>query len=164
MIRKAGLGAFALLLTGTAWATEAVAPDPTLPAVLGEAALAAGFTPDPFEVAVEAGGPIDLATVPDLAAIGCVGHVAAAPTYVIDYTPGEGVPLIIRALSGADLVLLISVPDGSWRCNDDSPINENPLIQWSEPPAGRYVVWVGTFRTVVVPGTLRISGRADTPE
>ena len=50
-----------------------------------------------------------------------------------------------------DITLLVRLPDGRWRCNDDNGMPDwgqplSPNIQMTEPATGQYSVWVGTWR------------------
>src|SRR5688500_758964 len=112
MLRRVALIATGTLLLGM---SGLAAQDYTLPPLSGEIKLADGFVPDPHTTEVEAGGPIALTA--NLAQ-GCVGFVSNAPNLRVYYTAGSN-PLVIRAESATDLVLLVNTPDGAWQCNDD---------------------------------------------
>ncbi|MEZ6022672.1 MAG: hypothetical protein R3C16_04490 [Hyphomonadaceae bacterium] len=118
--------------------------------------LDSGFLPDPHEVQVEAGGPLDAsATAPD-----CIGQVSRRATVSLRYTAGT-LPLIISAVSEADTTLVVRAPDGSWTCNDDYD-GLDPQVSWANPQSGRYQVWVGRFAiNETAPATLRISEIAE---
>ncbi len=128
--------------------------DPFLPANFGEVTLAAGFTPDPHTVPLQAGGTIDAqAGVPGGA---CSGFVTAAPDYKLNYTPGA-YTLEISVLSSVDTTLIINDPNGNWICDDDGGGNLNPLVTINNPASGRYDIWVGTFSAGgTQPATLNI--------
>jgi len=100
------------------------APDWALDPAYGAIELAAGFMPDPHQIAIAAGGGIDASSV------GCVGWV--------------GLPLIFSAQSDADTVLLVNDAEGNWLCNDDTN-GFNPVISITNPTSGQYDVWVGTY-------------------
>lgn len=114
--------------------------DPRLDAAFGQARLDEGFMPDPHRVRLTAGGPIAAATV----ASGCVGQVAAAPDYRIEYSAGAA-PLIFRTRSGGDTTLLINDPQGRWICDDDSGGGVDAEIRLSRPASGVYDIWVGAY-------------------
>lgn len=119
--------------------TSSGAPDWSLDPAYGTVELAAGFMPDPHQIAIAAGGGIDASVV------GCVGWVAAAPDYRVNWTAGSnGLPLIFSAQSDADTVLLVNDAQGNWLCNDDTN-GFNPVISIENPPSGQYDVWVGTY-------------------
>ena len=59
-----------------------------------------------------------------------------------------------------DASLVVNLPDGTWVCNDDSPLNLtiDPLIVLSDPLEGQYDIWVGTFEDGGwIPGELNIT-------
>jgi hypothetical protein len=142
-----------------ALATPAAAQDTTVTPSFGALALRAGFRPDPLTRLIPAGGSVDVRqTVP-----GCVGFIANAPDFRIDFTPGSaGAPLIFSVASQIDTTLVIHAPDGRWVCDDDGGrLLGNPSITFASPAAGRYDVWVGAY----APGApqaslLTISARA----
>ncbi len=112
------------------------AQDWSSPPTYGEADLEWGFTPDPYVVELDAGGPVDLS------GIGYVGYVNEAPDFDLYYDAGD-FPLTIRVESKADTVLLISDPDGNWLFNDDEQ-GLNPGITLRKAKSGLYDIWVGT--------------------
>lgn len=103
--------------------------------------LQTGFTPDPYEVRVLAGG-----TVPNpIDGVGCVGYIAASqPDVNLTYSAGTVWDLGFYVESGSDTALLIRAPDGSWHCNDDSD-GLDPRYTFDLPLSGTYNVWVATF-------------------
>ncbi len=105
----------------------------------GRAALISGFEPDPHNVNVNAGGPIEASTV----SADCAGRVASRPSFSLRYRSGA-LPLIISATSEADTTLVVRAPDRSWHCNDDS-VGLDPAVRFDVPTTGRYQIWVGTF-------------------
>ncbi len=77
---------------------------------------------------------------------GCPGFVASIPDLVVDLAE----PTILRvdaSSDDADLVLMLHAPDGSLTCDDDDGMGNSPRIA-KRLPAGRYPIWVGTFRPV----------------
>src|SRR5690606_32700681 len=117
----------------------------------------AGFTPDPHEVNMTAGGTLDA----DQLGGNCVGRIATAPDYRLYYTPGT-YPLYIGVNSGADTTLAINTPSGSWVCDDDGgSIGTNPLVTFSKPLSGRYDIYVGTYGSDTARATLTISEVGD---
>jgi hypothetical protein len=119
-------------------------PDFTLDPAYGSIDLASGFEPDPHRVSIAAGGEIAASTI---GAPGCVGWIARAPDYRVNWTAGNGsLPLIFSVRSDADTTLVVNAPDGSWVCDDDGG-NEglNPSISFAQPGSGQYDIWVGTF-------------------
>lgn len=118
-------------------------PDFSLDPAYGAVDLQAGFTPDPHTKEIAAGGTIDASSLGG----NCVGWVARAPDYRVNWTAGSGAnPLIFSVQSDADTTLVINDAQGNWVCDDDGG-NEglNPAISFSNPVSGQYDVWVGTF-------------------
>lgn len=109
----------------------------------GTDTLNGGFTPDPFVIAVVAGGYDDPAGVAD----GCNGYISGdQPDYRLNYQPST-YTLGIFVDSEVDTTLIVNAPDGSWHCNDDSSSldSSNPGISFSDPLDGNYDIWVGTY-------------------
>ena len=118
----------------------------------GSHSLQAGFMPDPVTQPVRAGGAMDLGTQERFqdatSGAQCVGFVnAGQPDYQLTY--GGGAHLQIGARSSDDVTLLINMPDGSWRCVDDT-VGFNPSLAFEPAPSGVYDVWVGTFGEEIV--------------
>ncbi|MFP4509989.1 MAG: hypothetical protein ACLFNQ_07640 [Spirochaetaceae bacterium] len=122
--------------------------DPTF----GSVELNAGFVPDPNTVELTAGGNVDLS------GRGFSGYVADAPDFNLTYEANGSWPLVIRAESDSDLVLLVNAPDGSWHYNDDySGYGFNSAVVFENPQSGLYNIWVGTYGSSTAPATLYIS-------
>jgi len=119
-------------------------PDFSLDPSYGAIELAAGFTPDPHTVAVAAGGELDATSI---GVPGCVGSIARAPDYRVNWTAGSGsLPLIFSVASDADTTLVINDAAGNWLCDDDGGAEGmNPSIRIENPQSGQYDVWVGTY-------------------
>lgn len=115
--------------------------------------LQAGFTPDPREVQVRAGGPDDAENL----GVGCTGFIDfRQPDVNVTYQSGQ-YPLYISVQAQADTTLVVNLPNGSWICNDDFE-GTNPGIVIQRPQSGLYNIWVGTFdRGQLQPSTLRVS-------
>lgn len=116
-------------------------PDWTLRPTYETVSLRGGFTPDPYRVRLQAGGPI---RANDTLGGSCVGFISEAPDVRLNFQPGS-LPLIISVASSADTTLVINGPDGGWYCNDDGGVGTNPSIRWDRPMAGQYDIWVGTW-------------------
>ena len=117
------------------------AQDPNLKATFGEKELKAGFTPDPFTVKIQAGGPLEVEKA------GFKQYIAKEPDFRLVYEAGN-FPLFIRAECATDTALLVNLPDGTWVADDDSGGNLNPMIKINNPKSGRYEIWVGTIEKV----------------
>jgi len=112
-----------------------------LPGLYGSETLVAGFAPDPHTIVMQAGGEVDI-----FEAVGqeCRGFTTTAPSYELTYQAGD-LDLYISAYSDRDTTLVVNMPDGSWRCDDDSAGSLNPGLHFNEPVSGQYRVWVGTY-------------------
>jgi len=117
----------------------AAAIDPAATPGFGETTLTAGFSPDPTTVDITAGGIIDAGTIDGA----CNGFVTAEPTYRLTYAAASW-PLILSAVSEADLTIVVRTPDGEFLCNDDTN-GANPAVRIEQPDAGAYEIWVGTY-------------------
>ena len=117
--------------------------DFTLDPNFGSTDLTAGFTPDPFTVAVVSGGPIDAEYLDG----GCDGWATAAPDYQVTYTSGDQSLLRFYFVpdTTGDATLIINTPDGEWVCGDDSFEGLDPTVDFDDPEGGRYDVWIGSF-------------------
>lgn len=114
--------------------------DPRAPATFGDIRLSSGFTPDPYRVDIVSGGSINATTI----ANGCVGMVARAPDFRVNYSAGT-LPLIFGVTSSFDTTLVINGPNGRWYCDDDSGEGTNPLMSIPSPQSGIYDVYVGAY-------------------
>ncbi|WP_417489844.1 hypothetical protein [Maricaulis sp.] len=112
-----------------------------LPANYGSVSLQAGFIPDPHNLALQAGGDVDI-----YEALGqnCRGFSTTAPDYNLNYAAGT-LDLYISATSNADTTLVVNSPDGGWHCDDDGAGNLNPGVHFDQPASGVYNIWVGTY-------------------
>lgn len=133
---------------------EDVQPNPAAPPTYGDVALAAGFTPDPYEVRIQAGGPIDGADALDPA---CAGFIAAAPDINFEYQ-AAGRPLYLYMDADADTTLIVNGPNDRWYCDDDSGNGLNAAVIILRPLTGTYHIWVGTYRAGAIhPASIMIS-------
>lgn len=139
-------------------------PDWRLNPSYGSISLRGGFSPDPYRVDLQSGGPLrvndlvsDNGSTPARRDSRCRGYIAEAPDFRLDFSPGS-LPLIISVGASADTTLVINGPDGSWYCDDDSGQGTNPSIRWDRPMPGRYDIWVGTWASASLrDATLTIS-------
>lgn len=124
--------------------TTGEVPDFSLDPTFGAADLTSGFQPDPHTVSIAAGGTLNAASI---GVAGCVGSIASAPDYRVNWTAGSGaLPLIFSVASETDTTLVINDAEGNWVCDDDSGnAGMNPMIRFDQPAAGQYDVWVGTY-------------------
>jgi hypothetical protein len=129
---------------GPSQSASAGGPDFTLDPAYGTIALAAGFQPDPHTQAIAAGGSIDASS---LGQPGCVGFIAQAPDYRVNWTAGSGaLPLIFSVAAEADTTLVINDAQGNWVCDDDGgDSGMNPSVRFENAASGQYDIWVGTY-------------------
>lgn len=136
------------LLAVPAARAQNVAADPTF----GVVRLNGGFLPDPHQVALVAGGSLEVNRGR------CTyGHVADAPDVDFYYDGNGARTLYIYASSSEDVTLLINLPDGTWVCDDDGLGGTDPLVVVRNAPDGLYNIWVGTYRGGTARATLYIS-------
>ena len=121
----------------------------------GAVSLAPGFQPDPHTVAIVSGGEVDASYLEG----GCTGYAAVAPDYRLTWGGGGDLRIGFEADEGGDTTLLLNLPDGSWRCNDDrDPGRYDPLVVVQEAPAGQYDIWIASYRAgTFVEGSLRVT-------
>ncbi|WP_420430638.1 hypothetical protein [Hyphobacterium sp.] len=130
--------------------------NPALTANYGSRSLQTGFTPDPLNIPISAGGDVDVREVgPD----GCWGYATAAPDFELSYAAGSTFDLYLSATSERDTVMIVNGPDGNWYCNDDGSEGLNPGLRFENPQSGVYDIWVGTYSSSAgtPPATLHIS-------
>ena len=123
----------------------------------GTAELAAGFLPDPFTVGITSGGPCNASVSTGSQ---CVGYTTAAPDFRLRWSGRSSrIRIFFQAQGGGDTTLIINGPSGSWYCNDDSS-NFNPMVEFINPGAGQYDIWVGSYnQNEGIGGTLSITER-----
>ena len=134
--RLTAAAATALILV----AGPAVAQDYNLDPTFGVINLMTGYVPDPAVIPLVAGGDIDASSLGDT----CLGFIADAPDFRVNYEAGTDFPLIISAVSDADTTLVVNAADGGWHCNDDFD-GLNPAITFEAPTSGQYDIWVGVY-------------------
>jgi hypothetical protein len=135
----------------------------------GTHGLRTGFTPDPWPFRITAGGGRNPVSLADLGIAGCPqGFVTPQPDFRFNFGAGQSFNLLrfyVITHNQADAVLLINEPNGTYRCNDDHGHSEwgdgnrlMPAIDYNNPPAGRYDIWVGTYQpSARNPGTLYVT-------
>lgn len=129
-------------------------PARLLPALcLAFAALTASAQPmqpdaPPAEATLRLAAPDEGSATFDVRAVAasgmpaCPGHIdPAAPDVVVEWAGGD---LQVWVRAEFDATLMVSGPDGAWRCNDDAE-GTSPVVSWDGAPAGRYAVWLGSF-------------------
>jgi len=134
-------------------AGPAVQPDVMADPLYGTMNLTAGFTPDPQQMEVLAGGPNSA----DPLGPACRGYInAMQPDARLNFEAGR-LPLYIYVRSQADTTLAVNLPNGQWVCNDDSQ-GLNPAVPVQPAMSGQYDIWVGTYSPgPTPPATLYVS-------
>ena len=135
-------------------ATPSFAQDYSADPTYGSETLQSGFTPDPFQFNLTAGGATD---VSDSIGGSCRGFVADAPDFDLIFEAGSDYPLAISVAAGEDTTLVINGPDGRWYCDDDSGDGVNPSVVFRNPDSGLYNIWVGTYENDMTSATLAVS-------
>lgn len=148
MNRLLGVAAAALLFAG-----PVAAQDWSANPHAGTVRLSAGFTPDPYNISITAGGTIQASE----RFSGCRGYISHAPDVRLHWSSGNNLPLIISVSSQRDTTLVVNGPNGSWYCDDDSGEGLNPSLRFGSPMSGQYDIWIGSYGGDYVSGTLSIS-------
>ncbi|MFG1498158.1 hypothetical protein ABMA57_16110 [Saccharospirillum sp. HFRX-1] len=105
--------------------------------------LAVGFLPDPYVVALTAGGEHAASETHQ----SCSGFISNAPDVDLNYNAGSH-SLSLYVDSNADTTLVVYDPDGNWHCSDDfasDSAGTNPGVVLSSPASGNYNIWIGTY-------------------
>lgn len=120
----------------------------------GQVALDSGFTPDPYQVNIVAGGSVNASRLGN----GCTGMIANAPDFRLIYSAGS-LPLSIRAIGevGSDTALVINTPNGDWVCDDDSFGDLDPKVVFRRPQSGQYDIWVASVSGTPADTVLQIT-------
>ena len=169
IVGPAGVLSLVALLSSCASSAPAPAADPSAvhsggepnwraAPTYGTINLAAGFSPDPYLRAIQAGGSNEVT----LGGSECTGYIhAAAPDLDLNYDAGQ-YQLAIYAKSDTDITLIVNAADGRWYCSDDYD-GTDPAIVFNNPPSGNYNIWIGTYRATSTPlpeSVLYVSERA----
>ena len=110
----------------------------------GTYSLATGFSPDPTNYTVTAGGTVEASSSLTTPTGTCyAGWVATTPDVRVHYTAGT-LPLRFYVDSPTDTTLVIHSPDGRWYCNDDA-VGLSPVLDFPGPLSGQYDVFIGTY-------------------
>jgi hypothetical protein len=128
--------------------------DPESPPLFGSATLESGFSPDPYQVDVEAGGSVDTS---DLSP--ACGYTSFHPVFVLDWDGGAEpfLRLFFTPDNEAITSLLVHTPDGEWLCEN------GPVLDLPAAAPGEYAIWVGTpEKGTLVDGSLSITGTRET--
>jgi hypothetical protein len=115
--------------------------DYTLPPTYGEVNLGAGFTPDPYQVSVNAGGNVNVSYLGS----SCSGFTGEAPDVRLNFSGGGASLIRLYYIAGQDSTLVINDPYGNFYCVDDSFGTVNPTIDFNNPAGGTYDIWVASY-------------------
>lgn len=117
--------------------------------------LGPGFAPQPTTQSGMALGVTDASTLNP----SCVGLIPNDPQHTVNVTaPIPNLRIMVR--SNADTTLVVRLPDGSYRCNDDTD-GLNPLVE-GPVGVGTVQVFVGAYSTDSA-GTLYTIGFTEQP-
>jgi SAM-dependent methyltransferase len=112
---------------------------PTQSSNFGTVKLNKSFSPDPHTTQGTSGGGIQASSFH----ADCSGWVASTPDHLLEL-PETLDFLKIFAQSSGNTTLVIKMPDGKYRCNDDT-YEHNPALHgsWEQ---GTYKIWLGSFK------------------
>lgn len=125
--------------------------DYRLAANYGGIQINAGFREDPHVLEMHSGatpnGFVDITSLQ--IDTECRGFSTPSPDYKVLWTgQSQGFRIMFysddRTTSG-DTVLIVNLPDGSWRCVDDSFNTTNPTVDILNPAEGQYDIWVASY-------------------
>lgn len=120
----------------------------------GEVNVDSGFVPDPRTKDIVSGGEVDVSYLGGA----CAGFASAQPDYRVKYAAGSATLLRFYFEGAGDATLVINDPDGNYWCNDDSYGSRSPTIDFPDPIAGTYDIWVGSYaQDSPILGTLSIT-------
>jgi len=154
--RTFAIGALTLTL-GASLAAAQDALTPTAEPSFGSVPLSDNIQIDPYIVTLLSGGSIDASTLN--LGDACVGYIAPAPDYRVTWE-GTTSPLRFYFASDGDTTMVVMGPDSQAICNDDG-FGLDPMIEITNPAAGDYNVWVGSYEEdEFAPGYLMISKQA----
>jgi hypothetical protein len=110
----------------------------------GTIRLSRNFTPDPKIYRGTSGGSIRASGLSS----NCSGWISRAPDHVMILLNSFDF-LRIFAESSSDITLVVRMPNGDYRCNDDT-YGTNPALdgRWS---SGRYQIWIGSYKEGEMP-------------
>lgn len=134
MLRGVLAGAFLVLA-----APALACPDWQGAPHFGQINLSAGFEPDPYVRNITAGGTTNLSSC----GVDWAGYVTTRPDFDL-YWSGTSPRLTIAVQAGADAILLVNAPDGTWYYNDDYN-GTNPAVIFQNPQEGLYDIWIGSY-------------------
>ncbi len=132
---------FAALAFALAGAPALACPDWQQRPNFGTIDLTAGFENDPAVYRITAGGTHNIERC---FRNGEAGFVTVRPDFDLNWHGNSAQLTIAVEVRGADAVLLVNAPDGSWYYSDDYR-GTNPAITFNNPQTGLYDIWIGTY-------------------
>ncbi|MCJ7708436.1 MAG: hypothetical protein MUO38_12560, partial [Anaerolineales bacterium] len=152
-------GTITWTLTGAASVPGTGALDYTLQPNFGSVSMGSGFVPDPYTVRVASGGTVSISQLN--LSNRCTGYASSAPDFRVFWS-GGGSRLRIYFIAdtpGDDATLVVNSAAANWRCRDDySSTVLNPFVEITNPLAGQYDIWVGSYWSgEYISGTLYIT-------
>jgi len=87
------------------------------------------------------GGPVSAESLSP----GCRGFVSDTPNHELYVRADLPFAQLVVTADPFDTTLVVQLPDGSFRCNDDTN-GLNPAVQLEPAPAGQLRVWVGSYQ------------------
>lgn len=121
---------------------------------------------DPMLVSVHSGSVTGAPVNASLLGENCTGTIDERPEVVLNWAADESVETLrIFFLSMGDPTLLVVTPDGEVLCSDDlNPLMLDPYLELTDPVAGRYAIYLGSFEgDVTTPGFLVVTSQAFNP-
>ncbi|MEZ4605578.1 MAG: hypothetical protein R2880_04595 [Deinococcales bacterium] len=101
------------------------------------------FLPDPIVLSYKSGGAIRAS---DIFGTDCEGFISQSPDHIIDLRqPFDFLQLRVESKSDTTLVVVHESSQKLW-CNDDDGESFNPQLRFEGLSAGRYAVYVGSFK------------------
>jgi hypothetical protein len=130
--------------------------DPAASANYGQVSLAPGFAPDPHSTAMTTGGVVDVSYLGS----SCSGFATSAPDLKISWAGGGSLLRIyfIANAGAGDPRMVVNDPSANYYCVDDSFGTVNPTIDFNNPSAGTYAIWLGSGSDgTTISGTLFVT-------
>lgn len=85
------------------------------------------------------------------------GNIPFDPSVAIHYIADrKRMDLEFATAGDCDTVLLVRTPSGRWFFDDDNGPQRNASLRLSNPPEGRYEIWVGSEGGYACPSELRL--------
>ncbi|WP_316014716.1 hypothetical protein [Roseobacter sp. HKCCA0434] len=84
------------------------------------------------------------------------GFVAATPDFELYFQKDRNYALEFRTIGNCDTVLLINTGGGNWYYDDDDNGGGGAKIRLTNPSAGVYDIWIGTYGSQLCDAQLQI--------